>query len=153
MLLPALRSEWEIMRTKHTQLKTFLFGLPERLLDNNRSNVEYPLLMLEPPDFRLEGQNDTPLLTYSIDFSVLVQAEKGDEAGEENAWVLAQAIMLDIVAYLRKLHNKKGTPFYEYNNVSFERFDRFTTDNLFGYHAKMQLVTCENLAYKPEKWT
>jgi hypothetical protein len=153
MLLPELRAEWEEIANKHIDIKSFLFGTAERLLGSNRSAIEYPLLMLEAPNSSLQGQNDTPLLNYAIDFSVLVQAKTGDYESENQAWDLAQNIVLDIIAYLRKRHSKKGTPRYDYANVAMEVFDRFTTDNLAGYHCRINLETCQNLAYTPAKWT
>jgi hypothetical protein len=153
MLFPELRAEWQEIATKHIDIKSFLFGTAERLLGSNRSAIEYPLIMLEAPNSSLEGQNDTPLLAYSLDFSVLVQARSGDYVGENSAWDLAQTITLDIIAYLRQKHSKKGTPRYDYANVRMEVFDRFTTDNLFGLHVQIPLITCQKLAYNPAKWT
>jgi hypothetical protein len=152
MLLSELRAEWQEIATKHIDIKSFLFGTAERLLGSNRSAIEYPLLMLEAPNSSLEGQKDTPLLAYTVDFSVLVQAKSGDYANENEAWDLAQTITLDIIAYLRKKYSKKGTG-YDYANVRMEIFDRFTTDNLFGFHVQIPLITCQYLAYNPTKWT
>lgn len=122
-----------------------------------RSGIGTPALLLESHSSELESltKGKTNFNNRSVSFLLLDFAGKvNDFDGEDDVLDNTENIILDILAYLKKLSEDKDSwlyGLYDPNNVSYEKVGPIF-DNMFGWNVIYTLKNHEKMCYDPERW-
>lgn len=146
---------FEEIATKHKDINSFCFGTLEKKQAFTKSDIVYPCLWLEIPDFQPEGDGVFTRCTSA--FTISTSAEKGDYEAENAALKLCSEIGLQVVSKMRKdSHdlNEEDEPFLEFNtsDADLEAGIMIGVDNEHGYRVQFTIRINDLICYNGEKW-
>ena len=141
--------------TRHKDIKSFVFGSLEARLAFSRSQIEYPCLHLEIPDFFPQVDGQYVKLTSA--FVISQNAEKGDYQAENQALKICFEIAMDIISKMRKDSydlNENDNPFLEFktSESSAEAGFMLGVDNEHGYRVEFSLLLPNLICYNENKF-
>jgi len=139
------------MATEHKDVKFFVHGASERIINQSRSDLVYPCLWLETPSMRLSDNNADVQGWRESAFIVFENSPGDDYDKQDQIWQRTEVIALDIIARMR--HDSRRHAFrIDINSISIDPINTIFVDNDFGWRVEFRTDKSVPVCYHPEKW-
>lgn len=136
------------LASEHVDLKDFVTGGAERILNRQNSNISYPVLWLEYPDISIR---DGYLTRYQGAFLVLAAAPADAQDQEDENLDTCQSIIQDIIA--RMVDDADNGLFeFDMSGVSIQYKGNWGGDNDWGWRVEFALDGTACDCVDTEKW-
>lgn len=133
--IDSYRLYFKALAEAHSLINSFEFGGSERILNRTRSDVTYPVLWLEVPEFSSDSESEGEV-TLSGAFVILDNSEMEWDAENqaiENTYQIAQQIF-------RKMIDDVDKEEFEISgDFKCDFVDTFSADNDFGWRVDFNL--------------
>lgn len=135
----------------HTDIKDFVVGGSERILNRQNSEIEYPILWLEIPDINPKG-SESLKLNFDSAFLVLKNAAIDDWDQEEADLHETLIIVVDILTRMVEDDDESIIEF-DIDTANIEWKGKQTGDNDWGWRVPFRLRGyAESSCVNSDKW-
>jgi len=145
------QSYFRSLATSHVDINGFVFGPLRRIMDQQRSVAEYPLMFLELPDVELTIDGDTYQRGYKGALLILQNAEHEDIAAQDAAYLLTETIIVQVLAKLLQDHQSRLI-FLNIETLNIEAVSSLHTNIEHGWRLEFELLYTGKDCYNPLKW-
>lgn len=147
-----LRDAFLQIQEEHKILKAFLFGNYADLIANARSNLKYPVLMLEEPNIAFSDNGaDYRRRVFQFAIIILIDLGKNPNKKSELQEICADAIE-DICARLDYESRTYRQFHYRLDGDGAELVEPIGADNLIGYRLEMKIERVGGVEFDETKW-
>lgn len=156
-----IRETLRTLAAADSRIKEYVYGPISRLTNAQNSKISYPVMYVRPINSALARDNKE---YFYVTFMILFSVPTDNFQLQDDASVLAESILCDVVALLnnKPIKQEVGGIEYEYllfdSKLCFELMSRsevcgYTADNLWGWEAryKIPLPQPSSLACDPER--
>lgn len=130
---------------------SFIYGPTERIIGDQRADIQYPVLYLELPDFSIRDNGASNITNeFVLGFSILDKSD-GSYASENIKWDSTDEIMQDFLARIWRDRTKLQW-LQTLNNFTITPVFAKMADQMIGW--RCEFVRVENVAFllDPDKW-
>lgn len=126
------------------EIKSFHFGNVERLQAAMRSNINYPAMWVELPDYGMMEMGSDDNMTYNVEgaFLILMSTKVEDYEAQDAAFEKCHSIARQVIKKLREQGFFTKGDFIPINPV-----DVTMVDGCSGYRAQLKIKLKESTLY------
>lgn len=123
-------------------IKQFVVGGAERILNRNRSTINYPIFWLEIPDVSITrgGSTGDYSATFSSAFIILRNAQTDDWSREDQDLDLCLQLVYRVLVAMKNSADEDNEFTFDLNNVSVEHKGKWGDDNDWGWRVGFSLT-------------
>lgn len=123
----------------HKDIKDFVVGNSERILSQERQDLEYPVMWLEDPEINFRFEDDLKTV-FSGSLIILINAKPGDWQGQDHVMERTFQIARAIVA--RMVTDSQGEDFFELDasRVQLDPIATYTHANDHGWRIDFSIT-------------
>lgn len=147
-----LRDAFAQIQEEHKWLNSFMFGNYADLIANSRSNLKYPVLMLEEPNIQF-SDNGADYRRRVFQFAIIVLTDMGKQVNKKlDFQEVCADIIEDIVARLEYESYTVINFHYRMNGDVAELVEPIGQDGLIGYRLEMEIERIGGVEFDETKW-
>lgn len=148
----SLIAYFQNLASSHVDINDFVHGPSRRILEKNRSSLNYPVLWLETPgvDFWDNGANWMDG-TRSSAFLILKHADPNDFDAQDTVYAETEEMALQVLAKMIKDHKAKTFRF-DLNSCSMRAVSTLHVNTEFGWRVEFDLENTVKICYDQTKW-
>ena len=150
--IPELRRHFESYAEEHSEIKEFVYGDNQKILNLDRSEICYPVLWLETPIISYNfGVNFQKI--YNCAFVVMGNAKPDNWQDVERMADLTESITQDLIFYLKEDYESSLLKLQNPSRVSADYVRPFGHDHDIGWRVSFQIRAMSYHSLDPKKRT
>ncbi len=145
------------LQQEHKQLQDFVHGTTNRILSKSRSELDYPCLWLETPNFKVKDNGAGGITAGHFGAFVVMKNASADDGNslsqdqEDQIWAETHSITMDVLSRLKEDERESGLRI-DFNTVSIDPISTITADKDYGWRVEFSLEKELEICYDESKW-